>query len=64
MKKDGLLNKMVNARYATFNSKLGKAVEGGKATFEMCEKFAMKQGEPNVISGKQERFEQLFNTYL
>jgi xylose isomerase len=53
MHKDGLLEKMVNDRYATFKSnKLGKAVESGKATFEQLEKYAMKQGEPKCISGK------------
>lgn len=53
MKEDGLLEKMVNDRYKTFEkNKLGRDIESGKATFEQCEKFAMKQGEPKQHSGK------------
>ena len=52
MKEDGLLSGLVKNRYATFDSKFGKKIESGKASFEECEKFAMKKGEPEKKSGK------------
>ena len=53
MKTDGLLDKMVNDRYKTFETRvLGKKVEKGTATFEDCHAFATKYGEPKKISGQ------------
>lgn len=42
MKTEGLLSGMVKKRYSTFNSKLGKKVESGKASFEDLEAFVLK----------------------
>lgn len=52
MKKDGVLNKMVNSRYKTFSTALGKKVENGTAKFEDFHKYVVKNGEPPKVSGK------------
>jgi xylose isomerase len=61
-----VLQKMVAARYASYDSGLGQAIEAGKATFDDCEKdiLARANQEPQPISGQQEKYEQLFNNYL
>jgi xylose isomerase len=61
---DGTLQKLVNARYSSFESGIGATIEAGTASFESCEAFVKKQGEPSAISGKQEKFEQIFSNYL
>lgn len=41
-----------------------QAIEEGKASLEECEAFVMKEGEPQPRSGKQEKFEMIFNYYV
>lgn len=62
---DKHLESMVNERYSSFQkSELGKKVEAGTATFQDCENFVKEHGEPKQVSGKQEKFEQVFNNYF
>lgn len=62
---DKHLATMVNERYSSFNTtELGKKIEEGNATVQDCEKFIHENGEPKQISGKQEKFEQVFNNYF
>lgn len=62
---DGILDRMLRERYITFdNTELGKKVENGSATFEDCEEYVKQEGEPTIKSGKQEKFEQIFNSYF
>lgn len=62
---DKHLESMVNDRYASFaNNELGQMVEAGTATFADCEKFVKANGEPKQMSGKQEKFEQVYNNYF
>lgn len=56
--------KMRKDRYASFDSGEGKAFEEGKMGLEELRNYAMKNGEPKVISGKQEMYEGLINQYL
>jgi xylose isomerase len=51
-------------RYASFDSGDGKAFEDGKLTLEDLRNIAIKTGEPKVISGKQELYEQLISMYI
>eukprot|EP00823_Brevimastigomonas_motovehiculus_P005686 TRINITY_DN4237_c0_g1_i1.p1 TRINITY_DN4237_c0_g1~~TRINITY_DN4237_c0_g1_i1.p1 ORF type:complete len:446 (+),score=84.48 TRINITY_DN4237_c0_g1_i1:99-1436(+) len=64
MKKDGVLDQLVAERYSSWNTDFGKMMSKGELTLEECEKEAMKTGEPKTISGKQEKFEAIFNRYL
>lgn len=51
-------------RYASFDSGKGKEFEEGKLTLEDLRAYAIEQGEPAVISGKQEYLENLINRYI
>ncbi len=56
--------KMKKDRYASFDQGLGKDFEEGKLTLENLREFAIKNGEPKQMSGKQEMLENLINNYI
>jgi xylose isomerase len=51
-------------RYSSFDTGKGKEFEQGKLTLEDLRAYAVEQGEPAVISGKQEYLENLINRYI
>jgi xylose isomerase len=51
-------------RYASFDTGDGHKFEQGKLTLEDLHKIASTHGEPTLISGRQEYFENLINDYL
>ena len=57
------LPKMKKARYASFDSGIGKDFEDGKLTFEQAYEYGKKVGEPKMTSGKQELYETLVALY-
>lgn len=57
-------NKLRMERYASFDNGEGKLFEDGKLSLEQIREYAVKTGEPKIISGKQEYFEGLINQYL
>lgn len=57
------IKKMVEDRYASFDSGKGKEFEQGKLTFEEIVNLAKSNGEPKQISGKQELYEAILNMY-
>ena len=57
------LLEMVSARYASFDSGLGKQFEEGKATLEDLYAYARTAGEPAQRSGKQELYETILSLY-
>ncbi len=57
-------SKLKANRYASFDSGLGKAFEEGKLSLEDLRNYAAENGEPKVISGKQEYLENLINRYI
>ncbi|KAJ3597224.1 hypothetical protein NHX12_000752 [Muraenolepis orangiensis] len=61
---EGLLPGMVKERYSSFDQGLGLKVEEGSATLEDMEAFIKLNGEPKVASGKQEKYESIFNHYI
>lgn len=68
LQSDGVLDKMVSERYASFDSDLGAKVEQGATSFEEIEKLMLAKSsaeqEPKPISGQQEKYEAIFNNYL
>ncbi|MBN1388905.1 MAG: xylose isomerase [Bacteroidales bacterium] len=56
--------KMRKQRYASFDSGDGKAFEDGKLSLEDLRQIALKTGEPEQISGKQELYEAIINQYI
>ena len=51
-------------RYASFDSGKGKEFEAGKLNLEDLRAYAIENGEPKTISGKQEYLENIINRYI
>ncbi len=66
---DNILNKsdykkLREDRYASFDSGKGKEFEEGKLSLEDLRNYAIEKGEPEMISGKQEYFENIINRFI
>ncbi|HWI56245.1 MAG TPA: xylose isomerase, partial [Bacillota bacterium] len=61
---DDAFNKIVEDRYASWKSPLGKKILSGKASLDSLEQYVLKAGEPVVKSGRQELLEIHFNDLL
>ena len=57
-------DKAVKNRYAGWDKVLGKKIEGGKVGFEELEAYTLKNGEPKIVSGRQELLENILNEYI
>ncbi|NQT87540.1 xylose isomerase, partial [bacterium] len=64
MIKDKALDKPVAQRYKGWKGALGKKIEAGQMTLADLEAYALKHGEPEVQSGKQELLENVLNQYI
>ena len=51
-------------RYVSFTTGEGKKFEDGQLTLEDLRNYAVKNGEPEQISGKQELYESIINDYI
>ncbi len=62
---DGVLDKLVKDRYASWDDGLGAEIESGQHNFSTLEKHMLSKGDitPNS-SGRQEMIENLINSYL
>jgi xylose isomerase len=56
--------KMRATRYASFDKGKGAEFEKGKLTLKDLRDYAAKNGEPKMISGKQELYESIINMYI
>lgn len=56
--------KLRKDRYASFDGGKGAEFEAGKLTLEDLRNFAVENGEPKAISGKQEYIENLINNFI
>jgi len=56
--------KLRKDRYASYDSGSGKDFENGKLTLENLRQYAIDNGEPKAISGKQEYYENIINGYI
>lgn len=61
---DSPLTEWRSTRYSSFDSGQGKAFEQGQLNLEQLSTLAHTLGEPRMISGKQEQYEQLINLYI
>ena len=62
---DGRFEEFVRARYASFDTGLGRDIEQRRVGFrELSRAVLTKLGEPTPRSGRQEYLENLLNTYL
>lgn len=58
------LKAVVPTRYASYATDFGRAIESGKCTFDDCEQFVTRNGEPASVSGEQEKVERLVNAIV
>jgi xylose isomerase len=56
--------KIRSDRYASFNSGAGKDFENGKMSLEQLRDYAAANGEPKMVSGRQEYLENIINRYI
>lgn len=65
MRADGEIARMVQERYASWDSGIGDEIEAGKHNFKTLEQYMLQKGDvsPNV-SGRQELFENIVNRYI
>ena len=65
IRKEGILAKMLNERYSSWDTGIGARIDSGKESFASLEKYMLDKGDgvPNK-SGRQELLENIINTYL
>lgn len=61
---DGEYNKLRKKRYSSFDSGKGKQFEQGKLKLDDLRSLALKNGEPEQVSGRQEYIENLLNRFI
>lgn len=64
MIKDKRFEKAVQKRYAGWNTAFGKKIEKKTIGFKELEQYTLKNGEPQVQSGRQEMLENILNEYI
>ncbi|MFT3989563.1 xylose isomerase [Aestuariivirga sp.] len=65
MMEDGKLAKLVSSRYAKWNTAENKAMLAGKENLEQIAARVLSKGiEPQPVSGRQEYYENLLNSYI
>jgi xylose isomerase len=64
MKEDGCLAGFIEDRYAGYEKGVGARIMAGETSLEQLEEHAIKEGEPELVSGRQEMLENIFNDYL
>lgn len=61
---DGEYTSLLKERYASFDAGKGKQFERGRLSLDAMRRLALQNGEPEIISGRQEFFENLVNRYI
>jgi len=61
---DSDYSKFRKDRYSSFDNGKGKEFEEGKLSLTDLRDYAVKNGEPATISGRQEYLENILNWYL
>ncbi len=61
---DKALSRIVDERYSSYSTDIGKKIIKGETSFAELESYVLEHGEPTLASGRQEMIENLINTYL
>jgi xylose isomerase len=64
IREDGSFIDFLNARYASWDSELGRRIEAGEVTLDDLHAHASSVGEPLMSSGRQERLESIMNRFI
>jgi xylose isomerase len=59
-----MFTKLRKERYASYDNGKGAEFEAGKLSLEDLKQYAVENGEPKIISGKQELYENLINRFI
>jgi len=62
--KNGMFTKLRKERYTSYDNGKGAEFEAGKLSLEDLKQYAVENGEPKIISGKQELYENLINRFI
>jgi xylose isomerase len=57
-------DKAIQKRYAKWNTVLGKKIEKRQVGLKELEEYTLKNGEPDIVSGRQEMLENMLNEYI
>ncbi len=61
---DGVFDKFIEERYASYRTGIGKDIVEGKVGFKELEAYILENGEPEITSGRQEVLESILNQYV
>lgn len=64
MIKDKVFEKFVKQRYSGWDKGIGQQIEKRQVGFKELEEYTLKNGEPQVQSGRQEMLENILNDYI
>ena len=64
MIKDKVFSKFIDERYGSFKSGIGAKIMSGKVGFRDLEQWIIKNGKPELESGRQEMLENILNSYI
>ena len=64
IREDGVLADYVAARYKSYKRGIGRKIMRGETHFGELEKYILKHGEPQKLSGREEMLENIINSYL
>ena len=62
--KDGVFSKFIDERYSSFKMDIGARIIAGKVGFVELEQWILKEGKPELASGRQEMLENILNSYI
>lgn len=62
--KDKVFSRFVDERYSSFKSGIGAKIISGKVGFRDLEQWIIKEGKPELESGRQEMLENILNSYI
>lgn len=60
---DGHLADFVRSRYSSWDQEMGQRVLRGQSSFSELEQYTLNNGEPEMMSGRQEYLENIINSY-
>jgi len=61
---DKVFSKFIEERYGSFDSGIGAKIMADKVGLEDLEKWIIKEGKPELESGRQEMLENILNSYI
>jgi xylose isomerase len=64
MIKDKVFTKFIDERYGSFKSGIGAKIMAGKVGLVELEQWVLRQGKPELESGRQEMLENILNSYI